>query len=350
MRLLILFICILVIAAPIATAQDDPVRVYPINRPGFEFAVSPDGQTVVLYQTELVFMIRDELPTEADLVVQLLDLQTGEVRDLGRTDNLVALAAFSPDGATLATLHLDNYIVLWDVASGAERGRLNAPAGLMGLGFLPDNQTLAVLSTGVWLWDTSSGHIKDVLLPHWEYPTSRERQQSLLQIGLAWQGTQLATHSYVGDVFMWDMVTGEMTEWRANPGDLGDPAVRAEIIDDLAFGPTGLVFLVREEVRLLSAPGGPEEVVFEFPALARYALAPDGDTLAWFEPDTNELTIARLSAPEVASRATLDVPVDWGERGPRRLVFAPDSERLFLAWSVTRERTASGLLVIDELP
>jgi WD40 repeat protein len=76
----------------------------------------------------------------------------------------VALAAFSPDGATLAVSTYRGELLLWDTASGKMRRQWQAAAS-MALAFSPDGKTLA---TGGWdcavrLWDAGSGKLVRLL-------------------------------------------------------------------------------------------------------------------------------------------------------------------------------------------
>lgn len=78
--------------------------------------------------------------------IVLCDGVSGEVQAKLRHSEPVAAAAFSPDGKTLAVTSGDQRVVLWNVDSGQEVGRLVTKSGtLIKLQFSPDSRRLAVV-------------------------------------------------------------------------------------------------------------------------------------------------------------------------------------------------------------
>jgi WD40 repeat protein len=110
---------------------------------GLPVAVSPDGRLVALV-------------SDADL--RLLSLATGE--QVWRADRRGRVAAFSPDGKTLAVAREDGAVDLWETLSGQRRARLAGHEGMVHfVAFAPDGSRLA--SGGedatVLLWGLSDG-------------------------------------------------------------------------------------------------------------------------------------------------------------------------------------------------
>ncbi len=143
-------------------------------------------------------------PTFANADLQILNSKTGRpLRQFEEPGQVVCLA-YSPDGATLATAGTDQFISLWDVASGRLRTKFAGHTGVVwslawspdglrlatagwdgtvrlwdvtrrqgvetiataanfSVAFSPDNQVLAAGGVGVQLWDAECGeHFKNL--------------------------------------------------------------------------------------------------------------------------------------------------------------------------------------------
>jgi len=89
--------------------------------------------------------------TSRTSTITVFDIATGHTMWSKRVPGPVSQAAFSPDGATLATKHGDiivgpSYVTLWDTADGTARGELDVPGGGFGVEFLRGGDTL--ITTG----------------------------------------------------------------------------------------------------------------------------------------------------------------------------------------------------------
>jgi WD40 repeat protein len=104
--------------------------------------------------------------------VALIELATGETRRFAHLDGDASALEFSPDGSNLAVSLDDGVILLYDVRTGAVRGRLVGhlhPAGC--LSFAPDGRTLATSGKdgSIRLWQVATGQFLMTLA---DFPTA----------------------------------------------------------------------------------------------------------------------------------------------------------------------------------
>jgi WD40 repeat protein len=91
----------------------------------------------------------------------ILETETGRlVRSISLPSTWVNFAAWSPDGATLATAYNDDKIYLWDTGTGTRKATLEGRTnGGLTAAFHPSGTLLASNSWGqqLWLWDPALG-------------------------------------------------------------------------------------------------------------------------------------------------------------------------------------------------
>jgi WD40 repeat protein/predicted Ser/Thr protein kinase len=133
-----------------------------------------------------------------------VDTQDGQrLRTLRGHSGWVRTAAFSPDGATLASGSDDNTLILWDVETGDQLRTLEGHTGVLySVAFSPDGATLA---SGSWdntviLWDVASGRRLRTLEGH---------QAGVNSVTFSPNGAALASGSDDRTVILWHVRTGQ---------------------------------------------------------------------------------------------------------------------------------------------
>ena len=131
-------------------------------------AFSPDGRTLATAHLNL-----DEPPN----TVHLWDVAAGTLRHT-LTDYSARILKdyragilFSPDGRTLATIHSSKYrspkVHLWDAATGSLRHTLDHKGPVSSWAFSPDGRTLASADgDSIRLWDAAAGTLRHTLTGH----------------------------------------------------------------------------------------------------------------------------------------------------------------------------------------
>lgn len=211
--LLMLFASLLI--SPSVLAQDATVTAIPIHSELYSLRLSPDGQWAAIHENPQIHnfeLFADYLP------IRILDLQTQrEVLTLSGASDYAVAVDFTPDNATLASLHGGGYVQFWDLATGAALERLPVLPGGSGLMYLPDGQRLAIsYDRGIMIWDTEAGSIVQVLTQRFEtyadFRAELERNFGLLESAVAMQtlpdGNTLVTVSAWGNIRLWDLTTG----------------------------------------------------------------------------------------------------------------------------------------------
>jgi WD40 repeat protein len=185
-------------------------------------AFVPDGKSLVLVDVNALLFW--DIGTRK--LVRQID------RDVKQTRNWFEVAAFAPDGKTLASAEYDGLIRLWDSASGKEMRQCKFQKDAeekqgrtaSGLAFSPDGRTLAasgeangVSNNRVRLWDVASTERVPPLL--WEIETPYEGNYS--PSGSTWLGNaspkvvfspdghMLSMNRYQKTIPVWEARTGK---------------------------------------------------------------------------------------------------------------------------------------------
>jgi WD40 repeat protein len=176
---------------------------------GTRQAFSPDGT--------LLATVGDSPPAR---IIYLFDAATGkEVRQIANPSGMdTGALAFSPDGRTLATwqiqlkldpqgmlIELDQILILWEIATGAERARLTKEQYVPGesprgcLSFSPDGRTLAAsgVDHAVHLWDVATGKERHRLEGH---------RGRVAAVAFSADGQRLISGSEDTSLLVWDLL------------------------------------------------------------------------------------------------------------------------------------------------
>lgn len=133
--------------------------------------------------------------------------------------------AFSPDGASLALAGHWNQVLVWDAATGNRRGPpLSHRAPLTRVAFSPDGRTLATacMDFRVRIWDVASGVQRQPELPHRATPMSVEFSPD---------GSKIATAGQDKAAWIWDAATLRL---------LAGPMAHDKFVDTATFSPDGV--------------------------------------------------------------------------------------------------------------
>jgi RNA polymerase sigma factor (sigma-70 family) len=197
----------------VATGQARGVLVgHKDHIPSIDF--SPDGrllasashdQTIRLWDVASGKEIRvfDGLHRTVESVALAPD---GKTPDRGAKQGIrkeVQSVAFAPDGKMLASAHGDNYIRLWDLATGKEVRAWQAHAYRVStVAFSPDGQTLvsgATWDSGPRFWDVATGQEQHQFSGH---------RGPVVQLAFSADGETLYSTSRDKTVRRWDLVRG----------------------------------------------------------------------------------------------------------------------------------------------
>jgi WD40 repeat protein/transcriptional regulator with XRE-family HTH domain len=240
-------------------------------------ALSPDGHTVAA--------------NSRDGKVRIWSLPGGRLRHTFTGYDSGEVAAFSPDGGTLAVAFArgaDGMIGLLDPVTGRKLRTITVPDGsVRGIAFSPDGRTVAAASvTTVRVWDVATGRKRRGFTGH-PYPEA---------VAFGPDGRTVAAAGLDGLVRVWDVATGRT---RTVGGRIDGRAV--------AFSPDGRTYAVVRaggSVQLREvATGILRHTLKDVPVgMNGLAFAPDGRTIAVPSPGD---TVRLWDTASGAARATM---------------------------------------------
>lgn len=269
----------------------DPVGLLAFSPDGTLLALRDDLDIVSVWNTRTGKMLHT-LELEVELVVppdltRAMELKYREVHGVWFYPPPIWGAAWSPDGAALASGIHYGKVVVWDVETGKPLHELEGPGSWPPtLAFSPDGATLASrLDEGVViLWNMATG----------ERLRTLEGQRGSGG-GLAWSpdGTTLASGWGEGTVVLWDVATGEAVRTMAGLTTRGTTFYSADegetfratycgVASGLAFSPDGATLISGSDTEVVAwdvATGESLRILVGVGMTYHLAFSPDGTRL-----------------------------------------------------------------------
>jgi RNA polymerase sigma factor (sigma-70 family) len=241
-----------------------------------EIAFSPDGKALA---TETV-------PKKGGPTLHLWDLTTGkEVWSAPVASVRLLAVGWSADGRTVLTAaYLDGTVRRWDAATGKEGDALALPGRLEAAAFSADGASLAT-ATRYKEDDRFRVHVWDLGAPHKEPQLITEQARATIpftHVAFSPDGKTLAAAEYTPPtraVRVWDLGTCKEVRKLAAPADEPGRLRSREDIARVLIGPGGRVLVAtRRQVAVWDATG---KLLFrDAGAAAPAAFSPDGKALA----------------------------------------------------------------------
>jgi WD40 repeat protein len=324
-----------------ASAQQSNMHQIPVAGMGFGSALSPDGKTLAVFEDGNLHS--DEVDP-LFLPLRLVNLDTGDVTSLtGHTDYASAVA-WSGDGKLLVSYHNNGVIMVWDAASGKELKRMQALPGRSRIALSADGKTLVTQAPGVVLgymvWDLESRTITAILTQ--PYDTYKQISDTLqggnipdnitAALALSPDGHTLAAVSGYGNIFVWDLASGKMTQLVTSSATVPMLSIRS-----LAFSADGSTLIYADTqggtIHFLNAATGQDTNVIQANTHATPAIAPDGHKVAWVDSDSKAIMVWDSAQPD-SPQTVATIPDSAGTLQPTpsgALYFTPDATRLVLS-------------------
>jgi RNA polymerase sigma factor (sigma-70 family) len=267
-------------------------------------AFTPDGKTLVTGDT-------------LDPTVRLFDLATRQERHrLSRPDFIRALA-LSPDGSLLALAGRGGTPSLWEVSTGKLVRELRQGSLVLGVAFSPDGKILASVE-----YDEKTRQNAIVL---WDLGTGKERGRLQKQVGPVWSVAfsadgRTVIASSLGAIRLWDVTTGEECGPAAgNPGYVGS----------VILSPDGqtLAYQADSSIRLWDLASAREAGRLAGDHWSS-AFSPDSKTLAG-GIDVNQVNLWDVAGGRLVRRLKCDPKKDGFDRVYYyQVAFSPDGQLL----------------------
>ncbi len=248
----------------------------------------------------------------------------------GHTDSVTSVA-FSTDGKMLASGSADNTIILSDVATGQDIGRLLAGQHhVNSVVFSPDGKTLAsgsckttdsnniCLQGEIILWDVENRKDKQ----HLSITRQPDNDNRVISVAFSPDGKILASGSWDGTIIFWDLATGQPMSKPSRRQFLG--------LTSVVFSPNGKMLasggyeggdIILWDVATGQPIGQP--LTGHTDLVSGVAFSPDGNTLAVSDGRYSTITLWNVATGKFISQLP-----DKNTFGITSIAFSPNGKTL----------------------
>lgn len=356
-RLFSFVLCFIALAFSFSTtgadAQDSAVQEIPI--PGAQFLyieLSPDDRLLAAFE---IGAFHSHEVDDALLPIHLIDMESRQLIGTlnGHTD-YVSGAAFTRDGRTLATIHSNGLLHIWDVDSQTlnDTFQIGVPGPRSQLlAFSADRLVMNMEASLplLALWDVETGYITRFLTPRFE--TYEQFDQEMNQQGVisdfivsfdvSPDGSSLVVSTRTGNIWRWDLTNGESTMLRAS-----EDAVMILSIREINFSGDGERIYFYEgntgEIFFLDALTGDEINVVSVSGPSQAHISPDEETIVWLGRNTLHVSSIMGTTPPREFTVPVNQPLIRGTA-----VFTSNGQQLILGGPSAFGTDHSGLVIVD---
>jgi WD40 repeat protein len=346
--------CIVLVAGSVFAAQAQAApRSIPVSGEAIYTRLSPDGHTVAAFENNQFH--GDEVLSQY-LPIRLIDLVAGkEIAALSGATDYATDVAFSPDGTQLASYHQNGFIYLWTVADGKLIRRIPAiPLPSTRLRFLADGKS--VVTTGgptvLLVWDTESGHVTSVLVRRFDtYKQFKDKvmpqsQDSFVGFDASPDGKTLAMATIFGNVFLWDIASGQETPLRVAT----EARPKADVMS-VVFSQDGKLLVyydsTSKSVHVWDVASRKEIAAIPADSPMCIALSSNDDTVAWATRQSNQFTLSFASISKPGNPAQITISLGDQSAGVPSLAFTPDGKQVVLSGLWARDTGNNAIYVAD---
>lgn len=324
-----------------ASAQQSNMHQIPVAGMGFGSALSPDGKTLAVF--EISALHNDEVDP-LFLPLRLVNLDTGDVTSLTGHTDYASSGAWSGDGKLLVSYHSNGVIMVWDAASGKELKRLRALPGRSPIALSADGKTLVTQAPGAVLgymvWDLESGTITAILTPPYDtykqisdmFQSGNIPDNATASLALSPDGQTLAVATGFGNILLWDLASGKMTQLVTSTATV--PMLNIRALNFTADGST-LTYVDTDAgvIHFLDVATGQDTNVIQANTRVTPAITPDGHKVAWVDTDSKAIMLWNAAQPD-SPQSVATIPDSAGMLQPipyGALYFTPDATHLVVS-------------------